>query len=78
MRRPYGLRREAKRHAAFVRPKVLHYSIISRACESAVAAVALPAQSRTLPSRSRLIVVHPWLKNSFDYDPQRKNRTFAA
>jgi hypothetical protein len=36
-----------KRHAAFVRATVLKSSRLARACESAVAAVALPAQSKT-------------------------------
>jgi hypothetical protein len=40
-----GLRREAKRHAAFVRLKTLSRSVIDRTRESAV---ALPAQSMTM------------------------------
>ena len=43
----HGLRREAERHAAFVRAKVLKSLRLVRAGESAVAAGALPAQSKT-------------------------------
>jgi hypothetical protein len=53
----HGLRREAKRHAAFVRATVLESSRLARSGESAVAAGALPAQSMTrwdLPGASLL------------------------
>jgi hypothetical protein len=42
-----GLRREAKRHAAFVRTEIFRMNQPHRPLESAVAAPALPAQSMT-------------------------------
>jgi hypothetical protein len=62
-----GLRREAKRHAAFERAMAFHNSCISRACESAVAATLC----RRSPKALAISGVHSdfALRVSFGFHP---------